>query len=155
MEMNLFDILILFVLGLGLVRGTVRGIIKELSSIMGVFLGFYIACRYYSVFALQLNPWINNYSYSSIISFLFIFMLSTLSVTFVSLFVNHIMNFNKTGWVSRACGGLFGLLEGGLVVAILLLVITTFFPQNIKFIKNSHLSPYLIQVSELLPVLLI
>jgi len=41
--MNALDVVIAVIVGFCLIRGIFRGLIKELSSIIGVFAGFYFA----------------------------------------------------------------------------------------------------------------
>ena len=45
--MNPFDMLIIVVLAFSVIRGIFRGLVKELSSIVGVMAGFYAAYSYY------------------------------------------------------------------------------------------------------------
>ena len=44
--MNYLDIIIVVILSYCVIRGVFRGLIKELSSIIGVFGGFYAAYTY-------------------------------------------------------------------------------------------------------------
>ncbi|MGD9300217.1 MAG: CvpA family protein, partial [Desulfobacterales bacterium] len=71
--MNPFDILIIVILGYSLVRGLFRGLVKEVSSLIGVLGGFYAAYTYYKVLAGLLAGLIHDTSYLYILSFLIIF----------------------------------------------------------------------------------
>jgi len=55
--MNFFDIIVVVILGYCFIRGIFRGLIKELSSIVGVFGGFYAAYTYYMMVAKLLSKW--------------------------------------------------------------------------------------------------
>jgi uncharacterized membrane protein required for colicin V production len=70
--MNPFDILILVILGYCAVRGLFRGLVKEVSSIIGVLGGFYAAYSYYALLANLLTRLISDTAYRNILSFLII-----------------------------------------------------------------------------------
>ena len=81
--MNTFDIAIIVIFGFCMIRGFFRGLIKELSSIIGVLGGFYAAYTYYMQVAIPLSGWIQNDSYRNILSFLIIFAETTALVPFI------------------------------------------------------------------------
>ena len=87
--MNPFDILIIIILGYCLVRGLFRGLVKEVSSIVGVFGGFYTAYLYYEGVVKWLSRFIADTAYLNILSFLIIFCLVELKVRWK---VNDIKN---------------------------------------------------------------
>ena len=62
--MNLFDIVILVIIGFCLIRGGFRGLIKEVAAIVGVLGGFYGAYRYYQILGGILSKWISTDAYS-------------------------------------------------------------------------------------------
>ena len=68
--MNPFDILIITILAYGLIRGIFRGLIREISSIVGVLGGFYAAYSYYPHVANLISAWISNPAYLNILSYL-------------------------------------------------------------------------------------
>ena len=68
--MNALDIVICIIGGFCLVRGLFRGIIKEVSSVFGVLVGFYGAYTYYPLLAQWFSKIIADKSYLYIISFL-------------------------------------------------------------------------------------
>jgi len=146
--MNPLDMIIISVLCFCLVRGFFRGLVKELSSIIGVFAGFYAAYTYYSVLAGYMSKWISGFQHTNIICFLIIFLTVFITISILGLFLKYILNISFLGWADRICGTCFGFIKGILVVSVLLLVLTTFLKQNGSFIKKSVLSPYVMVISE-------
>ncbi|MGD8721013.1 MAG: CvpA family protein, partial [Desulfobacterales bacterium] len=61
--MNPFDILTIVILAYSVIRGIFRGLIKEMSSIVGVLAGYYAAYSYYALVAAVLSRWITNTAY--------------------------------------------------------------------------------------------
>ena len=146
--MNPFDILILVILGYSLVRGLFRGLVKEISSIIGVFGGFYAAYTYYHTLAKLISRLIRDVSYLNIVSFLIIFCGVLIAVSVLGVIIKYLLNIAFLGWVDRIGGVIFGVAKGVLIVSVIFISLTTFLPQGSAFIKNSVLAPHVSWVSE-------
>lgn len=146
--MNPFDILIIVVLGYSLVRGLFRGLVKEVSSIIGVLGGFYAAYTYYKVLAGLLAGLIHDTSYLNILSFLIIFCGVLIVVGVLGVVIKYLLNIAFLGWVDRIGGVIFGVLKGILIVSILFITLTAFLPKGTAFIQNSELAPHVSWISE-------
>jgi membrane protein required for colicin V production len=148
--MNPFDILIVTILAYGLIRGIFRGLVREISSIVGVLGGFYAAYLYYPHAAKLMSAWISNSAYLNILSYLVIFSMVVIIVGILAVVIKYLLNIAYLGWVDRVCGALFGALKGGLVICVLFIVLTAFLPKGASIVKNSTLSPYVATVSEVI-----
>ena len=146
--MNPFDIFIIIVVGYSLIRGLFRGLVKEVSSIIGVLGGFYAAYSYYPTVAKLLSGLIINPSYLNILSFLIIFCSILIVISILGVVIKYLMNVAFLGWVDRACGLGFGLIKGLLIVTVLFIILTTFLPKGAPLIKKSVLAPHVIWISE-------
>jgi len=146
--MNLFDIIVIVILGYCLIRGIFRGLVKELSSIIGVFGGFYAAYTYYPVLAKPLSKWIDNAGYLNILSFLIIFCGVFIIISILGIIINYLLKIVFLGWLDRVSGAMFGAMKGILIVSVLLIALTAFLPKGTPVIKDSLLSPYVTLVSE-------
>ncbi len=136
------------ILGYSLVRGLFRGLVKELSSIIGVLGGFYAAYTYYKVLAGLLAGLIHDTSYLNILSFLTIFCFVLIVVGVLGVIIKYVLNIAFLGWVDRIGGVVFGVLKGVLIVSILFITLTAFLPKGTAFIKDSQLAPHVSWVSE-------
>ena len=146
--MNALDIVICVIGGYCLLRGLFRGIIKEITSIVGVFIGFYGAYTYYPLVAVWLSSLIANKSYLSIISFFLIFTILLLAVGFVGVILKHIFKAAALGWADRILGGTFAMVKAVLIISVLLIALTTFLPANSPLMKHSQLAPHVSSTSE-------
>lgn len=148
--MNPFDIMILTILTYGLIRGIFRGLVREISSIVGVLGGFYAAYSYYPHGARLISSWISNPAYLNIVSYMAIFSVVVIFVGVLAVVIKYFLNIAYLGWMDRVCGALFGVLKGGLVICVMFIVLTAFLPKGTPFIKNATLSPYVATVSEVM-----
>jgi membrane protein required for colicin V production len=146
--MNPLDILICVILGFCLIRGIFRGSIKEITAIIGVFVGFYVAYSYYSVLATWLSEYIVNESYRNIVSFFLAFAIFFFAIGLIGALLKHLLKGASLGWTDRALGSILGLVKALLIVSILLIPITTYLPKNSPVIRNSVLAPYVSMASD-------
>ena len=145
--MNLLDFVLAAIAGYCLIRGVFRGLIKELSSIVGVMGGFYAAYSYYPHLAKYMSRWMTDLGYQRIISFLVIFIVVFFAVSFAGMVIKYLMNIAFLGWTDRICGMLFGSIKGLLIITVILLVLTTFLPKNAAIIKQSWVAHQMIHIS--------
>jgi len=145
---NFFDIIVIVILGYCLIRGVFRGLIKELSSIIGVLGGFYAAFTYYPLVAKPLSKWIANTGYLNILSFLIIFCGVFIIISILGVIINYLLKIAFLSWLDRILGSVFGAMKGVLIVSVLFIALTAFLPKGTPVIKDSLLSPYVTLVSE-------
>lgn len=148
--MNPFDTIITIILGYCLIRGFFRGLIKEISSIIGVLGGFYIGHSYYLEIARPLSAWISNPAYAKILGFMLLFCGVFVFVSILGVIIKYLMNIAFLGWVDRICGVLFGIAKGVLITSVLLMILTAFLPKGAPMIKDSLLAPHVSRVSEIM-----
>jgi membrane protein required for colicin V production len=146
--MNFFDIIVIVILGYCLIRGAFRGLVKELSSIIGVFGGFFGAYTYYPVLAKPLSKWIANVGHLNLLSFLIIFCGVFIIISILGIIINYLLKIVFLSWLDRVSGAMFGAMKGILIVSVLLIALTAFLPKDTPVIKDSLLSPYVTLVSE-------
>ena len=145
--MNLFDIAIIIIVGFSLIRGFFRGFIKELFSVIGLFVGFYAAYTYYQQIAKILSQWITDPSYLNILSFMIIFCGIFFIISILGVIVKYILNISFLKWADWIFGAGFGAVKGILFVSILLILLITFLPKGTPIIKKSKLSPHFLLIS--------
>lgn len=140
--------LIIAILAFCVIRGVFRGLVNELSSIVGVLAGFYAAYTYYGHISKLLLRWMADPAYANIISFLIIFCLVFLIVGITGVVIKYALNIAFMGWFDRVCGACFGLIKGILIVSVLFLIFTAFLPKGAPMVKNSIFAPHLALLSE-------
>ena len=146
--MNMLDIVIAVILGFCLIRGIFRGLIKELSSIIGVLGGFYGAYTYYPQVARLLARWITDTAYLNILSFLAIFCGVLILVGLIGMVVKYLLRIASLGWTDRIGGAGFGVLKAVLIASVLLVTLTAFLPRRAPLIADSLLAPHVTMIAE-------
>lgn len=146
--MTVIDVVMFVIVGFCLIRGIFRGLIKEVSSIVGVLAGYYAAYTYYGYPAQLLSKWLSNPGYINILSFFIIFCLVFLTISILGVIIKYLLSISSLGWADRICGALFGLLKGVLITAVVLVALTAFLPKGAPVVKKSLLAPHVALISE-------
>jgi len=146
--MNTLDTIVLVIFGYCVIRGFFRGIIKEISSIVGVICGYYGAYTYYGQVAEMFQHWVTNPGYAKIIGFVIVFCGIFIAVNIVGLIIRYFMNVSFLGWIDRIFGFAFGTAKAILITSILLVMLTAFLPKGAPLIRDSVTAPYISRVSE-------
>ncbi|MCU0590075.1 MAG: CvpA family protein [Desulfobacterales bacterium] len=147
-RMNAFDIIVGVILVYGLVRGVFRGLVKEVSSIIGVLGGFLAAYSFYGVVGGYLSGVVSSYAYRNLLAFLIIFCTVVVLVNVLAIVIKYLLKIVFLGWLDRLGGVVFGFIKGTLIVAVLFLALTAFLPKGAALIRESLMAPYVSIVSE-------
>jgi len=144
---NLLDIVLATIIGFCLIRGIFRGLIKELSSIIGVVSGFYAAYSYYPLISKFLKRWIADTGYANILACLILFIGIYITISIAGVLIKYLMNIVFLGWTDRICGLIFGTLKGVLIVSVIVVMLTAFLPKNSAILKDSLIARHTMVIS--------
>ena len=148
--MNMLDIFFAVVLVLGLIRGLMVGLVRQVASVAGLVVGGYVAYFYYPEISSFLAGWIQKTTYRDVISFILIFISVYLIIMMAAYLVQFLMKISMTGWLNRLLGMVLGLLKGAIICALVLIVLGMFFPSKAAFMENSLLAPYILIIADIL-----
>lgn len=141
--MNPFDMAIIVIVGYCIIRGIFRGLIREVTSIVGVAAGFYVAYSYHGAVAPLLSKWIADPLYLKMTGFMILFCGIFLMIALAGILVRFVMKLVLLGVVDRILGGVFGLLKAALVVSCIYILLITFLPAGgAAVIGESKLAPH-------------
>lgn len=139
--MTLFDYLILFVLLCSIIISTMRGLIKEVLSLVSWIVSFVVANAYSATVANWIPDLVPGQMLRLIVAFLVLFIGVRLLMSLLMRAVNALIKASGLSLADRGLGGLFGLARGCVIVmAAVLLSGMTSIPQQ-AFWKDALLSP--------------
>lgn len=139
--MTLFDYLVLFVLVCSIVISTLRGLVKEILSLLGWIVALVVANAYSADLAQWLPAAIPGNAARLIVAFIGLFIGVRLLMALLAMAVDALVKSSGLSLADRGLGGLFGLARGVvLVLAAVLVCGMTAIPQQ-PFWKNALLSP--------------
>ncbi|WP_019141397.1 CvpA family protein [Noviherbaspirillum massiliense] len=139
--MTLFDYLVLFVLICSVVISTLRGLMKEILSLLSWIVSFVLANAYSEDLAGMLAGLLPGSTTRLIVSFIVLFIGVRCLMMLLSMAVDALVKASGLTLADRGLGGLFGLGRGlVIVIAAVLLCGMTAIPKQ-PFWKNALLSP--------------
>ena len=122
--MSWLDILILLPLLIGLIRGLMKGLIVEISSIAAIILGFLGAKWWSAGFAswlMQQFEW--NETACIVVAYALIFAGIALGLNIIARLLSKLFQKIQLGWINRLLGGVFGTAKWGIVIVALVLCV--------------------------------
>lgn len=139
--MTIFDYLVLFVLICSIVISTLRGLVKEILSLLSWIVSFVIANAYGEDLAGWLPDMVPGNVTRLIVAFLALFIGVRLLMMLLTMAIDALIKAAGLTLADRGLGGLFGLGRGLVIVlAVVLVCGMTAIPQQ-PFWKEALLSP--------------
>ena len=119
--MNFVDILIWGVLLFYLVKGFMKGLVKEACSLVGLLAGGWAAFKYHQYVAEALRPLIHlPHGLALALSFFLIFLVIGLLFYLLGHLLTVVCKIMLLGGINRVGGVIFGLLEGAFLLCMVL-----------------------------------
>ncbi|WP_260705173.1 CvpA family protein [Edaphobacter flagellatus] len=139
--MTPFDLLLLTPLVYSTVQAFLRGLVRELFSLIGLIAGVLLAAWNYMQLAALLSRVISNPAIANVAAFLLIAIGVMIAATVAGRLVHTTAHAIGLGFFNRLGGAVFGLLRGCLIGVAILMAISAFLPET-AWVKNSRLAPY-------------
>lgn len=132
--MNFVDILIWGVLLLFVVKGFLKGLVKEACSLLGLLAGGWAAFKYHHYLAEIIRPFIHlPQSIALVLSFIFIFLVIGLLFYLFGHLLTVVCKIMLLGGINRIGGVLFGFLEGAFLLCMVLYFFTAMpMPEKVR-----------------------
>ena len=153
--MNTLDIIVLFCLGYGLIRGLMKGFVIEIAGVIALFLGVLGAFKFASSFAHFIHAYIDlDQKIVQALSFLLLFIGIVYGISLLAKMLTKTLQIVALGFLNRLAGGLFGLIKWLVILSALVLAFNQI--ENVislipsAYIAESITYPFLIDLGGLL-----
>jgi membrane protein required for colicin V production len=138
---TIFDYIVLFILISSVVISTMRGLVKEILSLVGWVAAFVVANAFGAKLAPMLPSVVPGEALRLIVAFIALFLGVRILMGLLALAIGALIEATGLSLADRGLGGLFGLGRGIVIVlAGVILCGMTSIPQQ-DFWKNALLSP--------------
>jgi len=149
--MNYLDIVIAIPLLYCIIKGFNNGIIKEITGLLGLIVGVYVAINFSSYLHPKFDEVLGAYEqFIPIIAFATLFIVSVLTIKILGYIINKFTKALALGFVSRVLGAIFGFLKVVVIFSFLLAIVTDYdlIDKNIQ--EESVMLKPIQEVSELI-----
>ena len=144
--MNPLDWFLAALLLYSAVRAAMNGFFREAFTLLGLLLGFPLACWSYRDAAHALAGLISTPAFAQFTGFLLILAAVTIVCSLLGRLFRRGARTVGLGLADRLGGALFGLLRGALLGTALLLAVTAFLP-TAPWVQTSQLAPYFLRTA--------
>jgi membrane protein required for colicin V production len=127
--MTWVDWAIVIVLVVSVLGGLSQGLFRSVCSLCGLIFGLMVAAWNYARIAALLLPVVRIEAVADAIGFLLIALLVMAVANVIGTIVSKTLNRMGLGCLDRLAGGVFGFLQGALLITLGILVILAFFPK--------------------------
>lgn len=145
--MNILDVVFLIIIILSVFFGILKGFVRELFSLAFFVLAVVLSFLYYFEAGNFFLSYIKKRDIANFVGFLVIFVVVLIVGSVVTYFMKKVFVVGPLKSIDRILGGVFGLIRGILVSAIILLGLIVF-PVNDNLILKSQFSPYILKTVE-------
>ncbi|HKL27035.1 MAG TPA: CvpA family protein [Desulfuromonadales bacterium] len=148
--MNGLDIAILVILAGFAVKGVLRGLLKEVCSLAGLFVGTFLAFRYHGPLAERLMEQIDlPVAVAIAITFTALFLCAMLFFLALGFLLSRFVKLLFLGGFNRLIGGFFGLAQGALLLAVVLFALSLRpLPWIDRLTETSQLAPPFVDLGD-------
>ncbi len=149
--MNVVDIAILVVLVVFTIKGLLRGLLKELCSLLGLVIGGFFAFHFHGPLATLLQESFKLPLKLAVgIAFFALFVGCVLFFTVLGYLLSRFIKLLFLGGMNKVAGGFFGLVQGCLLLALTLFALSLGpLPATLgPMITRSHLAPPFVQLGQ-------
>ena len=122
--MSPVDIAIVVVLLVSAIIGIFRGFIREVLSLASWLVAIYVAWTFAAQGAVYLEPYVSQKELRGIASFAAIFVGTLIIVSIISYVIYRLFALAGITGLDRSLGGIFGLIRGVVIVALMILAAT-------------------------------
>ena len=147
--MNYLDIIIAVPLLYGLIKGFSNGLVKEVTSLLALFIGVYVAINFSEYLEPKFINILDGYQeFVPVLAFGVLFLVSVLCIKTLGFVIDKLTKILALGIFSKVFGGVFGFLKVVVVFSFLLFVIADYNLVNKQTKENSVLFEPLTDVAK-------
>ena len=140
--MTVLDALVLFIVGLSMLRGFARGLVRSLITTVAAIGGFFLASSSYRGAVPLVRPLVESETMAHLLAFLATYLLVLAIGLMLARTLHSGVRRAHLSWRDHLMGSLFGFLRGWALCSVVYLALSVF-PWRPDLLRESRSSPYL------------
>ncbi len=142
-QWTFLDFLFAVIILVSTISALMKGLVREIISLVSLIAGFVLAVLYYRIPASWLAEFSRTEAVADLLGFLIIFVGIILIGAIAAFLVNRFVKAASLKWIDRTLGAIFGLLRGWVISSILVVALIAF-PVRENLMARSFLAPFLL-----------
>lgn len=160
--MSIFDLGLIIIIAGFVINGLFKGIIKMIGAIVSLFLGIFIASRFYLIFYSWIATFISGTeNVLKVVSFFIVLLLTSKIIELIFVLIEKLFKLAAfipgTKLINNILGAIFGLLLGSIFLGILIYIMLHYLDIGgsvSNLIDSSVVAPILLSINRLAVLLL-
>ncbi len=144
---TVYDIVILVIVLLFLVRGLWVGALRQITVFLALYIGYIVASQYHQEIFPMLEKVSDNPKVIFLTSYVLLFLVTYLIVLLLGKLLKMVVDLSLAGWFDRLLGGVIGILKAAIIVVLLHILLGTVLAPENTMLRKCSLCPYLNTVS--------
>lgn len=129
--MTAYDLVVLGLFALLIGRGIWLGLLKQVTGLLALYLGYFAAGQYHEMIFPMLKDISENPKVIFLTSYVLLFIATYIVVMLVGKLLAYVIQLTIAGWFDRLLGGLVGFAKGVILVVLLHMILGTILaPEN-------------------------
>lgn len=143
--MNLLDYIIIIAMVYLIIKGILRGFLREVSALAGIILGIWLGNLFQPQLTVLLKSYLPSSQYLALISFAAIFTVVVILFNLIGWALKLLFKKILLGWLDRTLGSFFAFAKGVIIIYLVIVILTFFLPEKTPLIAGSKLAPWIIK----------
>ena len=149
--MNWVDWLLIVFLFISIANGFQEGMVRIGIGILALITGFFLASWFGGMAAASLQPYVSSHAAASVFGYLLVFCGVLILGALIAALIVRMLKLIGLSWMDRLLGGVFGVVRGFVIVAVVAMVVTALAPKWLPAaVNHSQLAPYGLPASSVL-----
>lgn len=146
---NFLDIVFGVIALFFLLRGVFRGLLKEITSTLGVVVGYYVASNYNESLVPFFQTWFKSPGLLHFLSYVTLFVGVMFCAAVLGWLLVRLLHMATVFWIDVPGGAVVGLVKAWLMCCVVFIGLNSFMP-DAEFLEKSVVVPYLRPGAQLL-----
>ena len=147
--MNGFDVALLVLLGVLVVVGLLKGLVRILVGLLAVVAAFFVASHGHRPLAERMGTLDLSPEVLQLIAYLALFVVVLLAGGVLGWLLRKVLRAAMLGWADRLAGAALGVAVAMLATALVVLPAIAYVPNGSSWLAGSRLAPYVTAVADL------
>lgn len=152
--MNWIDWLLIVFLFISVVNGFQEGMVRIGLGFIALIAGFILASWFGGMAAGVVLPFLHSKAAAAIVGYFLVFCGVLILGAIVAAVIVRMLKIIGLSWMDRLLGGVFGIVRGFVIIAVVAMVVTALAPRWLPgAVNSSTLAPYVLRASRVMTAL--
>ncbi len=132
----MYDMVVLGLFSLLIGRGIWLGLLKQVTGLLALYIGYLVASQYHDKFFPFLREVSDNPQIVFLVSYVIMFIATYIVIMLLGKMLTHAVQVSIVGWFDRVLGGVVGFLQALIVVVLMHMILGSVLPPENKMLKT-------------------